>query len=167
MDKLEICIIAAVASNGAIGRGNSLLWHIPSDMRFFKRMTMGCPVIMGRRTFESVGRQLPGRLNIVVSHGSPELPDGVRCVHCLGDAFELASKHSSRAFVIGGAQIYAQSLPYADRLFITRIYAEPSDADAFFPDVDSGQWNLESVEGPVKDEASSLELCFETYVRRG
>ena len=130
---MEKCIIVAIADNNAIGKNNSLLWHISEDLKYFKRTTTGCPVIMGRRTFESIGRPLPKRTNIVVSRGF-QAPDGVVTVPSLEQAYAAASaavssassiipseveESPARCFIIGGGQIYAQAMNDADRLIIT------------------------------------------------
>lgn len=160
---MEKCIIVARASDGAIGRGNSLLWHIPADLKMFKSLTMGCPVIMGRRTFLSIGRPLPGRRNIVVSGGF-EAPDGVEVVSSPDQAFGLCGD-VPRCFVIGGGQLYRATLPIADRLYVTEVLAKYPDADTFFPAIDAGEWR-EVSRGPVlTDEASGLQYQFVESVR--
>ena len=129
---MKINLIAAVALNGAIGKDNNLLWHLHDDMVFFKQTTMGHPIIMGRKTWDSIGRALPGRLNIVISRRELELPDGVVLAHSLQEALQAASGEAE-CFVMGGGQIYAEAMPQADSLFITRVFQMPSDADTFFP----------------------------------
>ena len=119
---MEKCIIVAISDNNAIGRDNALLWHISEDLKFFRRTTSGHPVIMGRKTFESIGRPLPKRTNIVVSRGS-EAPEGTLLAGSLTAAFEKAAEQQSeRCFVIGGGQIYAQALELADRLIVTHVH---------------------------------------------
>ena len=111
-------IIVAIADNNAIGKNNELLWHISDDLRFFKRQTLGWPVIMGRKTFESIGRALPGRVNIVISRGFTT-GEEVAVVGSLEDAFQLAeSTNLEKCYVMGGGQIYAQALEFADRLVV-------------------------------------------------
>lgn len=126
---MKISLIAAMASNGVIGRNNSLPWHLPGDLNYFKRTTMGNSIIMGRKTWESIGRPLPGRTNIVVTRDTAYATDGARVVHSLEEAVRLASNiaeidGSKEAFVIGGAELYAQAMPLADRLHLTRIHAD-------------------------------------------
>ena len=124
---MEKCIIVAIADNNAIGKDNALLWHISEDLKFFKRTTSGCPVIMGRKTFESIGRPLPKRTNIVISRGF-SAPEGVMVVPSLEDAYSAASAvipdsiGNPRCFVIGGGQIYARAIQDADRLIITHVH---------------------------------------------
>ena len=149
-------IIVAVADNGAIGKDNSLLWHIREDLKYFKKVTMGCPVIMGRRTFESIGRPLPGRQNIVVSKsGTYALPEGVLPAGSLEEAVSKAE--GDEMFVIGGGQIYRQALPLADSLYVTEVHVTVEDADTFFPEIDAGQWEEESRTAPQTDAESGIE----------
>lgn len=128
---MQLILIAAVARNGAIGKDNQLLWRLPEDLKFFKRTTLGCPVIMGRKTFESIGRPLPGRRNVVVTRQAEWHHDGVDTAHSLKNALTLV-KDEDRVFVIGGGELYAQALPQADQLILTEVDAE-FDADTFFP----------------------------------
>ncbi|WHI45282.1 dihydrofolate reductase [Microbulbifer sp. JMSA004] len=144
---VSIALIAAVACNGAIGKDNELPWRISGDLQFFKRTTMGKPVVMGRKTFESIGRPLPGRVNIVITRNTDWVADGVEVVQSLDKALSLAQDSAkdsgaSEVMVIGGAQIYRQALPLATRLYITEVDAK-IDGDAFFPDIDDS-W-VESV----------------------
>ncbi|MGM9785903.1 MAG: dihydrofolate reductase [Candidatus Cryptobacteroides sp.] len=169
---MERTIIAAVADNGAIGRGNALLWHISEDLKFFKRNTSGCTVIMGRKTFESLGRPLPKRLNIVVSRNF-EAPEGVYVASSLDEAFTLAANLSpekgmsvEKCFVIGGGQIYSQAMQTADRLVLTRVHVSIDDADTFFPDVDSRIWKEESRSEVQTDPETGYDFEFVTYIRK-
>lgn len=126
-------IIAAVADGNGIGYNGNLLWRIPSDLQHFKDLTIGNVVIMGRKTFESIGKPLPSRDNIVVTSRDLNV-DGVHCVRSLQDAYELAETLDGiKVFVIGGGQLYAEALPYTDVLDITEIFAIPHNADTFFP----------------------------------
>ena len=158
-----VSIIVAVAQNGIIGDRNSLLWHISEDMRFFRRTTSGHPVIMGRKTFESLGcRPLPGRDNIVITR-SDAAYEGVVVAHSLDEAF-AAVDSSDEAFIIGGAQIYAEAMPYADRLYITRIEHD-FEGDTSFPDYDESQWRLISGERHDRGETFEYPFVFELYER--
>ncbi|AWF82939.1 dihydrofolate reductase [Microbulbifer sp. A4B17] len=137
---VSIALIAAVARNGAIGKDNELPWRISGDLQFFKRTTMGKPVVMGRKTFESIGRPLPGRVNIVITRNTDWVAEGVEVVQSLEKALSLAQNcacdsGASEVMIIGGAQIYRQALPLASRLYITEVDAKV-DGDAFFPDID-------------------------------
>jgi len=138
--EISIALIAAVARNGAIGRGNELPWRISGDLQFFKRTTMGKPVVMGRKTYESIGRPLPGRANIVITRNSNWTAEGVEVVDSLEAALDLARERAlavgaTELMVIGGAQIYRQALPLAARLYVTEVDAEV-EGDAFFPQID-------------------------------
>lgn len=138
--KQIVSLIAAVGSNGAIGKGNLLLWSIPEDMAYFKQVTLGRPVIMGRKTWESLPprfRPLPGRSNVVVSRNPDYAVPGAILALSLEAA--LAAAGAGEVFVIGGAELYAQSLPLADRLYLTRVEDAP-EADAFFPAPPAEQW---------------------------
>lgn len=159
-----INLIAAVALNGAIGRNNSLLWHLSEDLKFFKSTTMGHPVIMGRKTFESIGKALPGRLNIVLSRQEPELPEGVRAAKSLQEAIQICEAVGHHeVFVIGGGQIYAEAMKQASTLYVTRVFDTPEDADTFFPAIDADEWNIVSQGETMQDDKSGLEYRFELY----
>ncbi len=180
---MKKCIIAAVAEDGAIGKDNGLLWHLPEDLKYFKKVTMGCPVIMGRRTFESIGRALPGRHNIVVSRTWQAQGDGpvtvarnldgaqedcpVTVVRNLDGAFRAAERDSDsgKCFVIGGAQLYAEAISKVDRLYITRIHASAPDADSFFPAIDKTEWSLESASELHTDPETGITYTFEIQQR--
>lgn len=141
---ITLSIIVAMANNHAIGKDNQLLWHLPEDLKYFKRITMGKPIVMGRKTFESIGRPLPGRLNIVITRQKDWQHEGVKVVHTIDDALQVAEAKSlidgvDEMMVIGGAEIYKTALPNADRLYLTRVDAE-IDGDAFFPEVDEATW---------------------------
>lgn len=150
---MKISLIAAVAANGVIGSENDLPWHLPADLRRFKRLTMGHHLLMGRRTFESIGRALPGRSMVVLSRGQPELPEGVVGADSLRKGLELARRSGDdECFVAGGAQIYALALPIADRLYLTRIHSE-FEGDRHFPSFDETEWvELERQDHEASDE---------------
>lgn len=163
---MEKCIIVAIADNNAIGRDNALLWHISEDLKFFKRTTTGCPVIMGRKTFESIGRPLPKRVNIVISRAY-ETADEVAVVGSLDAAYEVAeATNLERCYVIGGGQIYAQAMEHADRLVVTHVHTVIEDADTFFPPIDPSVWNVAERSEMYHDEESDFDFEFVTYVRR-
>lgn len=162
---MEKCLIVAIADNNAIGRGNALLWHISEDLKFFRRQTIGCPVIMGRKTFESIGRPLPHRINIVISRRDVA-PDGVALVHSLGEAFEIAeATNLERCFVMGGGQIYAQALDLVDKLVVTHVHTVIENADTFFPEIDSSVWKVEERSDLKHDEETGYDFEFVTYAR--
>ncbi|GHA19069.1 dihydrofolate reductase [Arenicella chitinivorans] len=130
---MEIILIAAIGENGEMGHNNELLWHLPGDLPRFKQLTMGSPIIMGRKTFDSIGRALPGRLNIVLTENSEWQADGVTVANSIHAALELANEaDTGRAFVIGGGQIYKLFLAYATKLELTEVYDTPV-ADTYFP----------------------------------
>ena len=159
-------IIVAIADNNAIGKNNELLWHISDDLRFFKRQTLGWPVIMGRKTFESIGRALPGRVNIVISRGFTT-GEEVAVVGSLEDAFQLAeSTNLEKCYVMGGGQIYAQALEFADRLVVTHVHTVIEDADTFFPQIDLSVWAVEQRSELFTDESSGYTFEFVEYLRR-
>ncbi len=141
---VAVAIIAAVAENGVIGQGNGIPWRLPSDFAHFKRMTLGKPLIMGRKTFESIGRPLPGRTNIVVTRQEGYQPDGVLVISSLEAALEHAQEiakadRANEVMIGGGAEIYRQALPFADRMYLTQVALAP-EGDAFFPPIDFEQW---------------------------
>ena len=141
---VAVAIIAAIANNGVIGNGEHIPWRVPGDFAHFKRMTMGKPLIMGRKTFESIGRPLPGRTNIVITHKEGYQPDGVLVISSLEAALaraqEIATASKANEVMIGGgAEIYRQALPIADRMYLTQVDLEPP-GDIFFPTIDFEQW---------------------------
>ena len=158
-----ISIIVAVAENGTIGDRNTLLWHISEDLKHFKALTSGHPVIMGRKTYESLGRPLPNRTNVVLTRGDGEFP-GCRVVHALDEALALFPA-GEELFVIGGAQIYAPALPLADPLYLTRV-CPPYEGDTSFPDRDASGWRALSAEAPPLGRGDSPPLRFECWERR-
>lgn len=157
-----ISIIVAVASNGVIGDKNSLLWHISEDLRNFKRVTTGHPVVMGRNTYLSLGRPLPGRTNVVVSRTAARI-EGCRVVRSLEEAFALFPA-DEEVFVIGGAQIYAQTIGMADRLYITRVEHD-YEGDTSFPVWNRSQWRLVSDERFERGEKYPYPFVIEVYER--
>ena len=166
---MEKCIIVAIADNNAIGRDNALLWHISEDMKFFRRTTSGFPVIMGRKTYESIGRPLPKRTNIIVSRGSAA-PEGTLLAGSLEEAFSIAESSTgleqcqSRCFVMGGGQIYAQAMSSADRLIVTHVHTVIEDADTFFPQIDPAFWHVAERSEMLHDEESGYDFEFVEYI---
>jgi dihydrofolate reductase len=157
-----LTLVVAKARNGTIGRNNALPWHLPEDLAHFKRTTMGAPIIMGRKTWESIGRPLPGRRNIVVTR-NPELRiEGCEVTTSLEDAQRLCAG-VEQVFLIGGAQLYAEAMPCADRLIVTEIDADV-EGDAFFPPIDPHQWIVTERESH-HSAASGLDYAFVTYER--
>lgn len=160
---MEKCIIVAVADNMAIGKGNDLPWHLPADLKFFKKTTIGCPVIMGRATYLSIGRPLPKRQNIVLSRSAGPI-EGVTVVRSLEEAY-AAAEGAERCFVIGGASIYKAAMNDMDKLYVTHVHTTIEDADAYFPEIDPTVWEKVSVEPMVTDEESGVTMEFTTYIK--
>ncbi len=165
-------LIVAIADNGAIGRDNQLLWHLSEDLKYFRRTTTGHPIIMGRKTYESIGKPLPKRTNIVITRAS-KAPEGTLLANSLEEAFELAIKAAAETsevepicFVMGGGQIYEQAMKYVDKLYITHVHTAVEGADTFFPEIKSEIWELESKAPPIVDEKSGISFEFVVYKRR-
>ena len=142
---MAISMIAAVGKNLELGKNNDLIWHFKEDMKFFKETTMGHPVIMGRKTFESLPKALPGRKNIVISANPEYKADGAEVVASVEEAIKLAEAENTEAFVIGGGRIYTEFLPFADNLYLTEINAECPDADTYFPEFNKSDYIKEIV----------------------
>jgi dihydrofolate reductase len=166
---MKIVLLAAVADNGVIGRDNGLPFRQSSDLKRFKALTMGKPVLMGRKTYTSIGKPLPGRTNIVVSRDIAFAPDGVQIARDLSSAMAMAREDAARRgadeiVLIGGTDIFAQTMPLADRLEITHVHARPA-GDTYFPPIDATQWRAiarsEHPAGP-QDEAG---FSYVTYAR--
>ena len=178
---MKKCIIAAVADNGAIGKDNDLLWHIAEDMKYFRRTTTGNPVVMGFRTFLSIGRPLPKRVNIVISTRSwDDVPEGVKVAGSLGGceaSVETSAKKVSveevnaadverKIFIMGGGETYRKALPTADKLYITHVHTAIEDADTFFPVIDPVIWMVESEAPSATDSETGYTYEFKVYKRR-
>lgn len=161
---MEKCLIVAAADNNAIGVRGDLPWHISEDLKYFKKITHGYPVIMGRTTYESIGRPLPGRKNIVLTSRG-EIHPSVVCVRSLDEAY-AAAEPSDKCFVIGGASVYAAVIGSVDRLYLTRVHTTIEDADAFFPELDHAIWQQESKSETFTDEETGYEFEFLVYVRK-
>jgi dihydrofolate reductase len=158
-----ISIIVAAAQNGAIGSDNRLPWHLPDDLKRFKALSLGKPIVMGRRTFDSIGRPLPGRTNIVVSRQAGLALEGVAVVQSL-DAALAAAGSVPEIVVIGGAEIFRQVLPRTDTIHLTRVHA-PVAGDVFFPELDPAQWREAAVEHHAADERHQYAFSFVTLQR--
>ncbi|SDL01914.1 dihydrofolate reductase [Pseudomonas indica] len=166
---LPLALIAALAQNRVIGRDNQLPWRLPADLKHFKAMTLGKPVIMGRKTWDSLGRPLPGRLNLVVSRQPGLQLEGAEAFASLDAAIERAEhwareQGAGELMLIGGAQLYAQALERADRLYLTRVGLRP-EGDAWFPEFSEAEWVREAHdEHPATADTPAYD--FETWVRR-
>ena len=175
-------IIADVADNMAIGRDNELLWHISADMKYFRRVTMGCPIIMGYKTWLSIGRPLPGRKNIVITKSHFDAPESVVQVPDVAAALAAAQEvqaadakevnaadvqnSEGQCFIIGGAKTYERTIASADKLYITNVRTSVPDADAFFPAIDPTVWHKESETPLETDPENGLQYSFAVYVRK-
>jgi dihydrofolate reductase len=160
---MTISIIVAVAENQVIGFDNHLLWHISEDLKRFKCLTLGHHVIMGRKTYESVGKPLPGRINIVISRQENLAIEGCLVAKSLEEALELA-KQDSELFIIGGGDIYKQALPIADKIYFTRVHAG-FPGDTFFPELNLSEWATESVTKGKPANDDGLGYTFINFVR--
>ena len=162
---MEKSLIVAVADNQAIGRKNQLLWNLPGDMRYFREQTTGHAVIMGWMTFQSIGRPLPKRQNIVISiFPWPDAPEEVTVVESLEEAFAAAK--GEKCFVIGGAYTYAEAVDLVDTMYITHVHDAPADADAFFPAIDPEVWEEASRSPLQTDPATGIPYEFVVYRRK-
>lgn len=162
----RIALIAAMAANRVIGSGNKMPWHLPADLKHFKRLTVGKPIVMGRKTFESIGsKPLPGRVNIVISSKPSYQPAGVVMAADLSLALNIAAGHAvDEIMVIGGASVYEQALPLADRLYLTFIQLNVK-GDSFFPDLRQFKWNEISSESHTPDADNPYNYSFVTFER--
>ncbi|SDU26029.1 dihydrofolate reductase [Stappia sp. ES.058] len=165
-----LVLVAAVAENGVIGAKGDMPWRLSSDLKRFKRLTLGHPMIMGRKTFESIGRPLPGRTTIVVTRDPSWARDGVVTAPSLEAAIERAAEIAAAdgvdaVMVVGGGEIYAATLPRADRLEITQVHASP-DGDAHFPHIDEHVWQETARETPERGPKDNADVTFLTYRRK-
>lgn len=159
----RVSILVAYDRNRAIGHGNKLPWHLPEDLKRFKALTMGHHIVMGRKTFESIGKPLPGRTNVVITRELGYLAEGSIVVDSLERALEVA-KDDSEIFILGGAQIFLQMLPFCDRIYATEIDAA-FDADTYFPEFDTASWTETSREHRADDTGNPHPFDFVVYDR--
>ena len=155
---MKISIIVAMAANGVIGRENQLPWHLPADLKHFKQMTMGKPILMGRKTWESIGRPLPGRTNIVITRDSTYSAAGCEVVNSI-DAAITAAGEQDEVMVIGGAELYRQVLPDTDTIYLTRIH-EAFEGDSRFPEIRNTEWHQVERVDHEADEKNSHDYSF-------
>jgi dihydrofolate reductase len=168
---VPVAMIAAIGENFVIGSEGQIPWRLPTDFAHFKRTTLGKPLIMGRKTFESIGKPLPGRTNIIVTRQAGYAPGGVIVCHSLAEALERArviavSDGAAEVMVGGGGQIYREAIPLADRLYITHVALSP-EGDARFPPIDPGTWEIAHRDNIVRGEKDSADFTVLTYARRG
>lgn len=162
---MEIALIAALDRNYAIGRGNALPWHLPDDLKRFKALTLGKPILMGRKTALALGRALPKRRNLVLTRGGRVPFAGMEAVATLDDAIALAAGDSGALCVIGGGEVFALALPVATRMHLTWVDAEVEGADAFFPRFDSRRWRETMREAHPADAHNAFGFAFVDYER--
>lgn len=165
-----LSIIVAQSENRIIGRENKLPWYLPEDLKYFKRITQGKPIVMGRKTYESIGRPLPGRTNIVISRNVDYQSPGVHVVSSLDQALELAEQQalidgSEEMLVIGGAEIYKQAIQQADRLYVTQVHAT-IDGDAVFPEIDNSVWKEVLREDFFAEGPNPYDYSFVVFQRK-
>ncbi|PNE08454.1 MULTISPECIES: dihydrofolate reductase [Priestia] len=159
-----ISFIFAMDKNRLIGKGNSLPWHLPADLKFFKQVTTGHPVVMGRKTHESIGKPLPGRENIILTRNISYDAKGCTVLNSISAIEEMGKKEKKEIFIIGGAEIYKLAFPIADRLYITTI-DEEFEGDTYFPEFNESEWRLVSREKGLKDEKNPYDYYFTIYER--
>lgn len=161
-----ISIIVAASENNAIGKDGQLLWHLPNDLKFFKNTTWGMPVVMGRNTFESVGKILPGRFNIVMTSNSHWEKEGVIKVASLPEAIEAAQKTGCKElFIAGGGVVYKNCLPLADKIYMTRVHTQ-LEGDTFFPEMEKDKWQLTMQEDFTADEKHAYAYSFQVWEKK-
>ena len=162
---LEISLIVAMDEAGCIGRGGELPWHLPADLRRFKRITMGHTIVMGRRTYESIGRPLPGRRNVVITRQRDYHAPGVEACHELDTVMSEVHSEADKLFVIGGASLYALALPRASVLYLTRVHTRVSDGDTYCQLGDMAGWQLESEQHHPASQEGLPAFTHQTYQR--
>ena len=168
--EISVALIVAASSNRVIGKNNALPWYLPNDLKYFKATTMGKPIIMGRKTYESIGKPLPGRTNIVLTTDQHYAPEGVKVVHSVDEALSVARgvaflDEAQEVVVIGGAEIYALMLPEAQRLYMTEVKAE-IEGDAFFPELDWSKWLERGREDFFSEGPNPYDYSFVVYDKR-
>jgi dihydrofolate reductase len=163
---MRLALLAALDRNHAIGKGNALPWHLPDDLKRFKALTLGKPLLMGRKTAQSLGRALPGRRNLVLTRSGQAPFAGMEAVASLDAALRIAREDgAAEVCVIGGGEVYALCLPQATRMYLTHVDGEVAGADAFFPRFDPHAWRMTSREPHAADEKHAFAFAFVDYVR--
>ena len=160
-----ISFLVAMDKNRVMGIDNRLPWRLPADVKFFKEVTMGHPVVMGRKTYDSIGKPLPGRENIILTRNVDYQPEGCKVIHTVEESIEYMKNKNDEVFVIGGAQLFKELFPVADRLYITEIHHE-FEGDTFFPEFEESEWTLSSSEKGIKDEKNPYDYFFHVYDRK-
>jgi len=163
---MKISLVVAAADNNGIGKDGQMPWHLPNDMKHFRNITWGMPVVMGRKTFESLGKPLKGRKNIVISRQPSWKAEGTVVVKSIEDALFVAQEtDANEVMVIGGGEIYRNLFDRASRIYLTRVEAAP-EADTFFPSLDTGQWELVSQKNHEADEKNAYNYSFQVWERK-
>lgn len=160
-----IHLVVAKSDNNVIGHDNQLIWHLPNDLKHFKEITTGHPIIMGRKTFESIGRPLPNRTNIIITRNRNYSIENAKVVHSLNEALELAKEIDENIFIIGGGKIYEQAIDFADILEVTEVH-ENFEGDTYFPEIDLNVWKEISRIKHHKDEKNKFDYSFVRYERK-
>ncbi len=156
-------LIVAIAKNHVIGKDNQLIWHLPADLKYFKRVTLGHTIIMGRKTYDSMGKPLPNRTNVVITRQQDFHPDGVIVKSSLEEA--LKGLQLDEVFIIGGGEIFKHALPLMDKLYVTEIDHD-FDGDVFFPPINLDVWKLEEAHPQEKDDKNPYNFSFNIYTRK-
>lgn len=160
-----ISLIAAIGKNNELGKNNTLVWSMPNDLKYFREKTSGHPVIMGRKTFESIGHPMPNRKNIIITRDKNYKKEGIEVAHSLEEALNIVPHKTKEIFIIGGEGIFKESMNIADRLYITHIDATDKDADVFFPEIIPIVWNEVSHIEHKKDKDNPYDYTFSVYER--
>lgn len=165
-EKTILSLLVAADEQNVIGKDNKLPWHLPNDLKYFKNLTWGMPILMGRKTFESIGKPLAGRQSIVITRNQDWQHEGVEVVHSVEEAIQKArDKDIKEVFVIGGAEIFATSLAQADRIYLTRIH-HSFEGDVYFPKLPEGEWSLVKSHLSPKDEKNPYDHTFQVWERK-
>lgn len=163
---MSLSLIVAVSSNNVIGKDNDLIWRLPNDLKYFKRITSGHCIIMGRKNYESIGRPLPKRTNIILTRNLDYKQEGCEVVHSIDEAIKLAEKVADiEPFIIGGGEIYNMALPKVDKVYLTEVH-QAFDGDTFWKPLDEKEWVLESSEEQELDEKNTIEHTFKVFKRK-
>jgi len=160
-----VSLLVAASENNVIGKDNQLPWHLPNDLKYFKNLTWGMPILMGRKTFDSIGKPLPGRKSIVITRNYEWQHEGVDVVHSIEEAIQKAESYGVKEiFVIGGAEIFKTSLPSANRVYLTRIHQD-FDGDVHFPEITQKEWQLASIRYCEADEKNKYNHTYQVWER--
>lgn len=161
-----VSLIVAMDERGGIGKNNQLPWHLSSDLKRFKNLTMGHHLVMGRKTYETIGKPLPGRVMVVVTHQKDYFPKGCMVVNSLNDAIKRAEDdHETEVFIIGGGEIFQQAIDRADKVYLTTVHVN-ANADVSFPNIDPNQWELGKIEKITKNDNDEYESDFKILVKK-